>query len=303
MTTAAIEELRSQWKTLYTVVLPAKACAKDSSQPNWPVHLDHCFARIILDDVVGEGKSPWTDVLRAPAINNMSEIQLRRCIELGDEILNGTEDLGQLNEKSLNARGKKRPQQMAGGVILEKESESGAKSKKRTMVPDAKAFDRMTPKKQKSNKQQTSLSFKAKGEGDTQFTEHSQDDLKEKHSIILQRIASKDDLTPYRKRLYSTLLSVPTGRYTTYAAMSDYLKSSARAVGNGMRNNPFAPEVPCHRVLAASGSIGGFGGDWGKDGKNASKKVDLLRNEGVKFDSRGKVYGLPFKDLRDLSVA
>lgn len=77
--------------------------------------------------------------------------------------------------------------------------------------------------------------------------------------------------------------------------MSDYLNSSARAVGNGMRNNPFAPDVPCHRVLAASGEIGGFNGDWGKEGKYANKKIELLRNEGVMFDPRGRVVGEPFR--------
>ena len=112
---------------------------------------------------------------------------------------------------------------------------------------------------------------------------------------ILKRIHSHPSLTPYRKRLYSTLLSVPRGRYTTYAAMSDFLNSSARAVGNGMRNNPFAPDVPCHRVLAANRTVGGFKGDWGKDGKFAKEKIELLRGEGVGFDGSGKVIGEPFR--------
>lgn len=116
---------------------------------------------------------------------------------------------------------------------------------------------------------------------------------------ILGRIQTQGGLTPYRRRLYTILLSVPRGRYTTYAAMSDYLKSSARAVGNGMRNNPFAPEVPCHRVLAADGSIGGFKGSWGKDGKYADKKIKLLRSEGVRFAGNGKVVGEPFRSFHE----
>jgi len=62
-------------------------------------------------------------------------------------------------------------------------------------------------------------------------------------------------------------------------------------VGNAIRNNPFAPGVPCHRVIAADGSIGGFGGDWGRDGKHHDEKVRLLRGEGVKFDGKGKMMG------------
>ncbi|KAJ4358459.1 uncharacterized protein N0V89_003042 [Didymosphaeria variabile] len=76
--------------------------------------------------------------------------------------------------------------------------------------------------------------------------------------------------------------------------MSDYItltshKTCARAVGNAMRNNPFAPEVPCHRILAADGTLGGFGGHWGEQGKYASRKHELLEEEGVRFDSRNKV--------------
>ena len=75
-------------------------------------------------------------------------------------------------------------------------------------------------------------------------------------------------------------------------------KSGARAVGNAMKNNPFAPEVPCHRVLASDGTLGGFKGSWGEEGKYASLKHQLLAEEGVKFDSRGKVKGPPFREFQ-----
>ena len=84
--------------------------------------------------------------------------------------------------------------------------------------------------------------------------------------------------------------------------MADYItatshKTCARAVGSAMRNNPFAPEVPCHRILSSDGSIGGFKGDWGADGKYAGQKRELLGKEGVKFDSPGKVKGQAFRDF------
>jgi len=69
-----------------------------------------------------------------------------------------------------------------------------------------------------------------------------------------------------------------------------------------MRKNPFAPLVPCHRVLAADGKIGGFGGDWGEEGRFASEKLRLLRDEGLKFDGRGKVVGEPFVDFIPLEL-
>lgn len=86
-----------------------------------------------------------------------------------------------------------------------------------------------------------------------------------------------------------------------------------------MRGNPFAPRVPCHRILAADRSIGGrsspsqispntdslaihlyigFGGDWGVNGKHVNEKFQLLRSEGVKFDSKGKVLGPIFEGYR-----
>ena len=74
-------------------------------------------------------------------------------------------------------------------------------------------------------------------------------------------------------------------------------KSCARAVGNAMKNNPFAPEVPCHRVLASDGSLGGFKGSWGEEGTYASLKHQLLAEEGVKFDSRGRVKGPVFREF------
>ncbi|KAJ6031045.1 Winged helix-turn-helix transcription repressor DNA-binding [Penicillium herquei] len=121
----------------------------------------------------------------------------------------------------------------------------------------------------------------------------------------LHRISLHPTLTPYRRRVYRVLLSVPPGRWTTYSAMAMYLKSSARAVGNAMRTNPFAPEVPCHRVLAAGGSLGGYKGEgfMKKDigvGSFRDEKRLRLKEEGVVFDSMGKAMGICFTDFKDL---
>lgn len=72
-------------------------------------------------------------------------------------------------------------------------------------------------------------------------------------------------------------------------------------VGSALRNNPFAPYVPCHRIIASNGYIAGFGGEWNKktkkgvevkagevvQGPKVSEKLKLLKEEGVKFDSKG----------------
>jgi methylated-DNA-[protein]-cysteine S-methyltransferase len=71
-----------------------------------------------------------------------------------------------------------------------------------------------------------------------------------------------------------------------------------------MRTNPFAPEVPCHRVLAADGRLGGYKGEWKVDGHKASgsfseEKMIRLKEEGVDFVD-GKVVGVCFLDFIDL---
>lgn len=56
-----------------------------------------------------------------------------------------------------------------------------------------------------------------------------------------------------------------------------------------LRRNPFAPTVPCHRVIAASLELGGFSGGWGLGCDSVHKKRRLLQEEGVHFDERGRL--------------
>ncbi len=111
----------------------------------------------------------------------------------------------------------------------------------------------------------------------------------------LSRIAVSSR-TPFEKRVWSMLCQIPRGRFTTYGLMSAHLASSPRAVGNALRRNPFAPEVPCHRCVATGGKLGGFKGQWPRDGEGITldEKRLLLRAEGVRFDGAEKVLGTPF---------
>ncbi|KAK6199631.1 hypothetical protein LQW54_010013 [Pestalotiopsis sp. IQ-011] len=111
----------------------------------------------------------------------------------------------------------------------------------------------------------------------------------------LERIASSDR-TPFEKRVWSLLCQIPPGHVSTYGLMSASLGSSPRAVGNALRRNPFAPQVPCHRVVATGGQLGGFKGHWstGGEGITIDEKKKLLRMEGVKIDPKGRVLGTPW---------
>ena len=230
--------------------------------------------------------------LKGPAVKNMSEEQLRGCVELGEKIAEGKADLVQLDEQSLRARGKEK----GGG----RRAGGGTAGQKREAEPDVKdekdASDRQTTKKQKPfNDSKTSKPSTSKPSQPKQTTLRPPTPPRSPAPIpphIHTQITSSPTLTPFRKRVLLALCQVPSGHYTTYAAIATHLNSSARAVGNALRNNPFAPEVPCHRVVASDGGIGGFGGDWGPQGKHVNEKWKLLREEGVKVrEKEGRVEG------------
>jgi O-6-methylguanine DNA methyltransferase len=65
--------------------------------------------------------------------------------------------------------------------------------------------------------------------------------------------AKEVKVTEFQARVYELLSQIPEGRVSTYAEMSKALQSSPRAVGGACRRNPFAPQVPCHRVIQADG--------------------------------------------------
>lgn len=94
--------------------------------------------------------------------------------------------------------------------------------------------------------------------------------------------------TPFQQRVYDACREIPRGRVTTYGDLARHIDcGSARAVGQALRNNPFAPEVPCHRVVKTDRALGGFSGH--KHGPEVDRKRRLLLREGVRFDSPDRV--------------
>ena len=95
-------------------------------------------------------------------------------------------------------------------------------------------------------------------------------------------------VTGFQSEVYHALLAVPEGMVTTYAAIGAAIGCrSAQAIGQALRKNPFAPGVPCHRVVRSDGHIGGFQGS--RDGGPVMEKRKLLTGEGVVFDANGRV--------------
>ena len=82
--------------------------------------------------------------------------------------------------------------------------------------------------------------------------------------------------SPFQQKVLRTLQALPFGRVTTYGELAARSGSpgAARAVGTAMAKNPLSLVIPCHRVVGASGALGGFSG-------GLSNKRTLLVHEGV----------------------
>lgn len=97
-------------------------------------------------------------------------------------------------------------------------------------------------------------------------------------SDIRQRVLEDITITAFQRKVYLALLEVPCGTTITYGELARRIGCrSAQAVGQALRHNPFAPDVPCHRVIASNGTLGGFHGE--REGAMIEKKKALLKAE------------------------
>ena len=84
--------------------------------------------------------------------------------------------------------------------------------------------------------------------------------------------------TKFQQKVWQYLKNIPKGKVKTYKQVAIAIKSpkSARAVANACGKNPYAPKIPCHRVIRSDGDLGGYSGRGG-----IKKKLRLLRSEKV----------------------
>jgi methylated-DNA-[protein]-cysteine S-methyltransferase len=66
--------------------------------------------------------------------------------------------------------------------------------------------------------------------------------------------------SPFQRTVWKALLAIPWGEVRTYGDVARELCSGPRAIGGANHRNPVAILVPCHRVVAANGGLGGYGG-------------------------------------------
>jgi len=97
------------------------------------------------------------------------------------------------------------------------------------------------------------------------------------------------DRPAWDRAVLGAVREVPWGEVTSYGGIARAVErpGAARAVGGAVGRNPVALLVPCHRVIAGDGSLGGYGGDWyGSREKHLALKRELLAREGVAIPSR-----------------
>ncbi|MBI4350893.1 MAG: MGMT family protein [Elusimicrobia bacterium] len=82
--------------------------------------------------------------------------------------------------------------------------------------------------------------------------------------------------TPFQQSVWRACMSIPEGRTRSYKWLAERIgrPGAARAVGSALGKNPFAPVVPCHRVIRSDGTPGGFSAPGG-----VKAKLKLLKKE------------------------
>ena len=84
--------------------------------------------------------------------------------------------------------------------------------------------------------------------------------------------------TRFQEKVWAYLKKIPCGSLKTYSQVAKAIGKplAVRAVANAIGKNPYAPKVPCHRVIRSDGSLGGYSGKGGRKTKRC-----LLKKEGI----------------------
>ncbi|MDC1125300.1 MGMT family protein [Pelagibacteraceae bacterium] len=84
--------------------------------------------------------------------------------------------------------------------------------------------------------------------------------------------------TKFQLKVWAYLKKIPRGKVKTYSQVAKSIGKplAVRAVANAIGKNPYAPKIPCHRVIRSDGSLGGYSGKGGVKTKRL-----LLKKEGI----------------------
>ena len=86
--------------------------------------------------------------------------------------------------------------------------------------------------------------------------------------------------TKFQIKVWTYLRKIPRGSIKTYSQVAKAIGNplATRAVANAIGKNPYAPKIPCHRVIRSDGSLGGYSGKGG-----VKTKRFLLKKEGLRL--------------------
>jgi methylated-DNA-[protein]-cysteine S-methyltransferase len=104
------------------------------------------------------------------------------------------------------------------------------------------------------------------------------DYLENKVTIPSDLPVDMHQMTEFQQEILTLVRRLPFGSTTTYGEIADEIENpnASRAIGQVLRRNPIPIIIPCHRVLSADGTLGGYGGVMGSE-----RKIELLKHEGV----------------------
>ncbi|OGS22658.1 MAG: 6-O-methylguanine DNA methyltransferase [Elusimicrobia bacterium RIFOXYA2_FULL_39_19] len=95
-------------------------------------------------------------------------------------------------------------------------------------------------------------------------------------SVVLKKIKK---YTEFQQKVWLACLKIPKGQTKSYKWIARQIARAKayRAVGTALAKNPFAPVIPCHRVIKSNGEIGGYSGTGGIKAKTAILKREKCK--------------------------
>lgn len=96
--------------------------------------------------------------------------------------------------------------------------------------------------------------------------------------IKMENELKKLGFSEFSIRVLMEVYKIPVGETRTYSQIAELVghKNAGRAVGSAVRKNPFAPVIPCHRVIRKDGRLGNYSGEGGTE-----RKRKMLMEEGI----------------------
>ena len=90
--------------------------------------------------------------------------------------------------------------------------------------------------------------------------------------------------TKFQLKVWKYLKKIPKGQIRTYSDVAKAINKpkSVRAVANAIGKNPYAPKIPCHRVIRSDGSLGGYSG---KGGDRKSTRLNSSHSQQSRMPS------------------